>query len=316
MTEITPDPEHRHDFVLPFAIEGRELRGRFTRLDQTLSGVLDHRDYPESVSFLLAEALTLTALLGTMVKDDGIMTLQVNSDGPVSLLFADYATPGRLRGYARFDEDALAEMEIEDFSRLVPQLLHAGSLSVTLDPEGSKERYQGIVDLEGSNLSECLQTYFRQSEQLPTAIRMAVNRQEAENGRQSWHSGAMMLQPLPAIVDPSGTAESRFGSETAEENWRHGVVMMNSVADAELTDTDTPAEQVLFRLFHEDGVRVWETTDMDFQCRCSAEKVANILRQFPSDELETMKTDEGRVEVGCEICGRRYSFTPHELASE
>lgn len=302
------------DFVLPFGVEGREVRGRFVRVEDSLNAIL-RRGYPAPVAFLLAEAVCLTALLGTMLKDEGVMTLQINSDGPVRLLFADFSTPGHLRGYARFEEAELAALDQIEMDRLVPQLLHAGTLSVTLDPAGGKERYQGIVHLEGATLAQCLQTYFRQSEQLPTAIRLAVDMlEDPETGDFAWRGGAIMLQPLPAVVAGGESEGGAFRSEAAEEDWRHVVIMMNSVRDSELLDSALAPEHVLFRLYHEDGVRVFEATELSFHCRCSAERVANVLRQFSKAELEDMAQD-GKIETACEICGRSYVFGPDEVSS-
>lgn len=301
---------NKTDFVLPFAVEGRNARGRMVRTGQVLNDILAAQDYPPPVSALLAEAVSLTALLGTMLKDSGILTFQVNSDGPVRILFVDYTTEGNLRGYARFDEEALAAMGDTPSDRLVPQLLHSGTLSVTIDPEGSSERYQGIVGLEGATLAECLQAYFKQSEQLPTAIKIATQRQM--NGEDRWRGAAIMLQPLPAMVSPGENEDSFFRSEDAEEDWRHSVILLNSARADELLDESLPAETLLFNLYHEDGVRVFDWHSLGFKCRCTEEKLAGVLRQFGRDELEEMATD-GEIQARCDICGKDYSFILDDL---
>jgi len=299
------------DFVLPFAVEGRNARGRMARVDHALNDILSTQDYPLPVAALLAEAVCLTALLGTMLKEDGIMTFQINADGPVRLLFVDYTTAGHLRGYARFDEEALAGMDEAERDRLVPQLLQSGTLSVTIDPAASQERYQGIVALEGATLAQCLQAYFRQSEQLPTVIKVATEMKTNGDGHR-WLGGAIMLQPLPAVVGFSETQESHFRSEDAEEDWRHSVVLLNSATGDELLDSALPAESLLFRLYHEDGVRVFDAHRLTFKCRCSAEKLGNVLRQFSREDIEDM-VEDGQIQARCDICGKIYEFVPEDL---
>lgn len=300
------------DFVLPFAVEGRNARGRMVRVDQALNDILNAQDYPLPVASLLSEAVCLTALLGTMLKENGIMTFQINAEGPVRLLFVDYTTEGHLRGYARFDEETVAAMDQVELDRLVPQLLQSGTLSVTIDPEASKERYQGIVGLEGASLAQCLQAYFKQSEQLPTAIKVATATREEAEGTLHWTGGAIMLQPLPAMVGTSEKEESYFRSDDAEENWRHSVILLNSASSDELLDAGLPAETLLLRLYHEDGVRVFDPHVLAFRCRCSEEKLAGVLRQFSREDLAEMTAD-GQIEARCDICGKMYRFAPEDL---
>jgi molecular chaperone Hsp33 len=307
MAEPVPHTPHT-DVVLPFAVEGRNVRGRMARLDGALNAILSVQDYPLPVASLLAEAVCLTALLGTMLKENGIMTLQVNAEGPVRLLFVDYTTAGHLRGYARFDAAALAGLDEAGLDRLVPQLLQAGTLSVTIDPEASKERYQGIVALEGATLAQCLQAYFRQSEQLPTAIKVATEMGPAGG----WTGGAIMLQPLPAMVGLSESEDSLFRSDEAEEDWRHSVVLLNSATNAELLDESLPPETLLFRLYHEDGVRVFDAYALSFHCRCSEEKLGAVLRQFSRQDLADMTVD-GQIQARCDICGKLSEFVPEDL---
>jgi molecular chaperone Hsp33 len=307
MAKTVPHTPHT-DVVLPFAVEGRNTRGRMARLDHALNDILSVQDYPLPVASLLAEAVCLTALLGTMLKDNGIMTVQINAEGPVRLLFVDYTTAGHLRGYARFDEEALARLDEAGLDRLVPQLLHAGTLAVTIDPQASKERYQGIVALEGATLAQCLQAYFKQSEQLPTAIKVATEMGPAGG----WTGGAIMLQPLPAMVGLSESEDSFFRSDDAEEDWRHSVVLLNSATNAELLDAALPPEALLFRLYHEDGVRVFDAHALSFRCRCSEEKLGAALRQFSREDLADMTVD-GQIQARCDICGQLYEFIPEDL---
>ena len=302
------------DFVLPFAVEGRNARGRMVRTSAVLNEILAAQDYPLPVAALLAEAVCLAALLGTMLKETGILTFQVNSDGPVRILFVDYTTAGHLRGYARFDEDAIEAMGDVELDRLVPQLLHSGTLSVTIDPEASKERYQGIVALEGATLAQCLQAYFKQSEQLPTAIKIATDLRADGKDAPLWRGAAIMLQPLPAVVGLSAREESFFRSDDAEEDWRHSVILLNSAKSSELLDAALPPQTLLFNLYHEDGVRVFDAHGLSFKCRCTEEKLASVLRQFDRAELAEMAT-EGEIQARCDICGQDYYFDLEELMS-
>jgi molecular chaperone Hsp33 len=303
------------DAVLPFSVEGRNVRGRMVRLEETINDILCAQPYPTAIAFLLAEAVCLTALLGTMLKEEGVMTLQVNSDGPVRLLFVDYTTAGHLRGYARFDEAAVARLGDVKLDRLVPQLLHAGTLSVTIDPEKAKERYQGIVGLEGASLSECLQAYFHQSEQLPTAIKLATDMVPGPDGERRWRGAALMLQPLPATVGTGYRDDTLFRSEAAEDDWRHSVVLLNSARSEELLDWTLMADRLLFRLYHEDGVRLFSPLPLTFRCRCTRERLADVLRRFTPEELDDM-AEEGEIRARCDICGKEYSFEPDELTAE
>jgi molecular chaperone Hsp33 len=289
------------DAVLPFQVEGRDVRGRVVRLNRVANEILNTHDYPEGISSLLAHALTLVSLLGDALKFDGKLTLQAKGEGPVTSIVADYRTPGELRGWVGYDEDAYrAAVSVGvDPAREVQQLLGSGYLALTIDQGPDTERYQGIVSLEGGTLAECAQTYFDDSEQIPTAVKLA-----ASKGSEGWRAGGIMIQHLP---HEAGREVADDGD--LEENWRECAVLMASTENSELVASDLPAEQLLFRLFHESGVRVFDQVPLDHFCQCSKEKVENVLRQFSPEELEEMKRD-GKIVVTCQFCSREYRLDP------
>ncbi len=287
------------DLVQSFQVEASGLRGRLVRLGPVVDEIIGRHGYPEPVAALLAEALVLAATLASALKFDGVFTLQTRGNGPVSMLVADYRTPGgHLRGYAQVDLDKLEEALAREDQRLgsVPKLIGAGHLAFTVDQGEHTERYQGIVELTGATLAECAHRYFQQSEQIGAGIRVAAGRVD---GR--WRAGGLMLQRLPSD-NPNLPVD-----EAVEDGWRRAVIMMSSARDEELLSPDLEPNALLFRLFHEDGVRVWDPAPVAFGCRCSAERVQGVLRSFTVDEIRDMSVD-GEISVTCEFCSTRYEF--------
>ena len=287
------------DLVQPFQIESANLRGRLVRLGPALDTILHRHDYPPEVAALLGEALTLCATLASGLKFDGIFTLQTKGDGPVSMLVADYRSSGDLRGYAMYKAAKLAAAATTGAP--VPRLLGAGHLAFTVDQGDDTERYQGIVALEGATLADCAHAYFRQSEQLEAGIRLGVAEVADADGTKHWRGGGLMLQRLPPNA----------GDDVDEQDdaWRRGMVFLGSVKDSELTSRTLPARDLLFRLFHEDGVRVFDAAPLTERCRCSAERIASVLGSFGAEELADMAID-GTITVTCEFCNRVYPFAP------
>lgn len=295
------------DAIQPFQVEGAGVRGRLVRLGPALDSILGAHDYPAPAAGLLAQAVTLAALLASAFKYDGVFTLQAQGDGPIGLMVADVTGQGAVRGYARVDRDRLA-MLAGAGGAPVPRLLGAGNLSFTIDQGPDTERYQGIVALEGARLAECVQSYFRQSEQLETAIIVAetcsAGTSSAEAGAPR-RAAALMVQRLPP--------HDAEASEDAEENWRRVVTLASSVTAAELLDDRIGPADILYRLFHEDGVRVYRSRLLKHACRCSRAKVERTLGSFPKSEIESFAV-EGVVEVTCEFCGTRYRYDAAALA--
>lgn len=299
----------RDDFVRSFQIEGMNVRGRIVHLTDLADRVLAAHGYPESVSRIVGEALALTALLGASLKFDGVLTLQTRSDGPLRMVVADYASPGILRACATFDRDAVAALgptpAFED-------LVGAGSLAITIDPGGDMERYQGIVPLEGAGLADAATTYFEQSEQIPTRIRLSVatlrSRGDPE-GRPRWRAGGIVIQNLAAL---GGRGAPEPGHDV-DEDWNRASILFSTIEPHELVDPQVEAERLLFRLYHEDGVRVFETQDLQFGCRCSADRVSAVLSQYPETDVRELAEEDGLVRATCEFCSTVYSFRPDEL---
>lgn len=286
------------DLVLPFLLEVPALRGRLVRMGPLIDQILSRHDYPEPVAGLLGELLTLAGVLSTLLKYNGIFTLQVKGDGPVSLMVADRSSDGELRGYADFDPEQLeALLTAPDRTPGTAALLGRGHMAFTYDQGVGTERYQGIVELAGESLVEIMQHYFRQSEQLPTALALAAARVGG-----AWRAGGLMLQQVPeALAD--GAAPGR----EQEDHWRRAVLLMATCENAELLDPALTPNDLLYRLFSEERVRVFEPRPLKTGCRCSRARIETVLRSMPRDEVEEMKV-EGEVVVTCQFCNLHYRF--------
>ena len=293
----------RDDLVQPFQIDPFRLRGRLVRLGPLLDEILTRHDYPEPVALMLGEAIALAVALAGALKYDGVFTLQTKGDGPIRLLVADVTTAGAVRGYAQFDPAKLAKATAAGaVGNSVPRLLGAGYLAFTVDQGEHAERYQGIVELQGASLADCTHHYFRQSEQVEAGLKVAVARApEADGAPPGWRGGSLMIQRLP----PAGQAAAQ---EAAEDGWRRAMILMSSCTAQELVDPGLTPDAVLFRLFHEDGVRVYRRHELLARCRCSRERVERVLRMLPADDLAGLTTSEGDVEVTCEFCSTHYRF--------
>lgn len=298
------------DLIQPFQIEGPSLRGRMVRLGPAAHTILSRHDYPQPVGQMLGEALALAATLAAALKYDGVFTLQTKGDGPVSMLVADVTTDGALRGYAEFDADRLDQIMQGPPSAPVPRLLGAGYLAFTVDQGEHTNRYQGIVDLDGATLAECAQHYFRQSEQLQTVLRLAAG----HDAKGHWRATGIMVQRLPGEDHDYDTVWDvrEIDKEKADDDWRRTALLLGSATDDEMLDPNLPATHMLFRLFHEDGVRVFDTRPVADQCRCSRERVATMLRGLDRDAVKDLLEDD-RIVVTCQFCSRDEIFTEAEL---
>lgn len=311
------------DFVLPFQIEGLGIRGRVVRLGQLVDRVLTQHDYPEPVSRMLGEALALTAMIGSALKFKGRFTFQTQSKGPVRLLVADYETPddehpfGRLRGYAQMDDERLAE-SLSAGRTTTADLLGDGFLALTIDQGAEMERYQGIVALDPAGLSESAHEYFASSEQVATTIHLAAgplfSRDADGRASTTWRAGAIMIQHLASDGGLTGHHETDELHETTndEENWNRATILLNTVEDHELLDPNLAPTRLLFRLFHEDGVRAFEASPVSFACHCSRDRTRSVIGSFEAAEIDEMVQD-GVIKVKCEFCSEVYRFEPDEL---
>jgi molecular chaperone Hsp33 len=306
------------DAVLPFATVRSRVGGRIARLGGTVDTILTRHDYPAPVAQALGEALALTALLGNMLKIGSKLILQTKTDGALDMLVINYEAPGGMRGYASHDAAQLAALTSD---RAIAQgaLLGCGHLAMTIDPGGNKPSSQGIVALSGQTLCEAAHAYFRQSEQLPTFIRLAVARHYTAGegsvaGAWGWRAGGLMVQQTPSERDraaPGG--ESVHLVDEDGEDWRRVRLLAATVEDHELLDPTLAPEWLLYRLFHEEGVRVGAPTQLVARCRCSRERVEMLLRSFGAAELDSMREPDGGFTVTCEFCSTKYRFAAREI---
>jgi molecular chaperone Hsp33 len=308
------------DAVIPFEVDALDLRGRLTRMGPALDEILTKHDYPAPVGKLLGEAIVLTTLLGSSLKFEGRFILQTQSDGPVSFLIVDFQAPDRLRAYARYDVKRLTR-GIDSGS-----LLGKGHLAMTIDQGADMSRYQGLVALEGGSLEEAAHEYFMRSEQIPTRVRIAVGEEfrGGEGGKHRWRAGGLLIQFLPKAperarqpdLDPGDAPEGHMPHAVTEDDaWVEGQSLIGTVEDIELIDPDLSGERLLYRLFHERGVRVFNPLPLHAQCSCSREAVSSMLKSFdPKDRADMVK--DGKVVVTCEFCSSLYEFTPEEAGVE
>lgn len=300
------------NLILPFRIESHALLGRLVRIGDVIDAILRRHDYPEPVAQMLGETVALAALLAATMKYDGIFTLQAKGDGPVSLLVADVTSTGEVRGYAGYDAAALEEALSGPALAPVPMLLGAGYLAFTVDQGEHTERYQGIVELIGDTLAACAHHYFRQSEQLDAAIYLAAG-PVGKDGE--WRAGGLMLQHLPP---EGGKAEHDWDldDQTDDEGWRESVALMGTISQEELLRGGLPPHDLLYRLFHEVGVRAYRPKPLVDKCRCSRDRVSSTLASLPRAEIEDCKEDDsGEVVVTCEFCSTDYRYDDRALAA-
>lgn len=309
------------DFVLPFNTVKSGMRGRVVRLGAVADAILGQHDYPLAVSELLGQALALAAMLGTALKFSGDLTIQSQTDGAVSMFVANFSGPGSLRGYAAFDQDRIASTANGDGRVDQAALIGQGLLALTIDPGEDMERYQGVVSLEGGDLAGAAHTYFRQSEQLPTFVRLAVARHhvagtDVQGSGWQWRAGGLIVQHIsPVGGKPHTESEAEAGAATTlfgedDDHWRRVEMLAATVEDHELLDPLLSPERLLYRLFHEEGVRVVPHTPLEPFCRCSRERVATFLKTFADENISDLRDENGNVTVTCEFCGTAYRFEP------
>jgi len=310
------------DVVVPFAVEPLDIRGRAVHLGPMLDKILNRHAYPEDVCFLMSEMIVLTVLLGTSLKFDGNFILQTQSDGPVSLLVVDFSTPDSVRAYARYDKTAVEEAA--KMGKATPiELLGNGVMAMTVDQGADMQRYQGIVALDGISLEEAAHQYFKQSEQIPTKLRISVAQviRPAETGGGSetlWRAGGVLTQFLPeaqsrvVVRDLPGGSDEDEDDRDDDDSWVEATALMDTVGDDELTDPQIGIERLLYRLFHEHGVRVFEGIRVLDKCTCSREKVISMLRSFAQDP-EKPELREEDYSTTCEFCSTLYTIGVGEL---
>lgn len=310
------------DRVVPFQVEALDVRGRSVQLGPMLDQIIRRHNYPEPVTYLLAEAIVLTVLLGSSLKFDGKFILQTQTDGPVNLIVADFSTPGNIRAYARFDASRISELE-HNGTISSETLLGSGILALTIDQGSHTQRYQGVVQLDGTSFEEAARTYFRQSEQIPSEIRLGAAKlvQSGDEGpTEQWRAGGMISQFLPDAPErirqvdlPSGNDEiDALIDNHHDDSWNELVALMDTIEPSELLDPTVGSERLLYRLFHERGVRVFDGASVTDRCTCSRTRISEIINGFSAEEVNAC-IESGRIVVNCEFCSAAYDFDPSEF---
>jgi molecular chaperone Hsp33 len=317
------DDNFSGNIVRPFQLEASSLRGRIVRFNNVLDDILTAHNYPPLVNQMLAETITLCALLSSMLKFDGIFTLQTSGDGPIKMLVADMTSTGDIRGCATFDEDRLKVVtkQLSAFSKKevgegsdnhLAQLLGKGYMAFTVDHGLKADRYQGIVELKGHSLVDAVQHYFNQSEQIDTGIKLAVGQRDGV-----WRSGGIMLQHMPEDGGIEG-AEKGVKTSTSnldEDDWRRAMIFMGSCTEDEMLAPDLNSHVILTRLFHEEGVRVFDPIKLQHNCRCSIDRVENVLLTMSKEDRDDMVVD-GDITMTCEFCSKNYRLDPKTVETK
>lgn len=313
------------DTVLPFQLDLTGIRGRIARLDGALDQILGQHDYPPVIEALVAEAVVLTALIGQSVKLRWKLSLQIRGKGPARLIATDYYGPGaegepaRIRAYASYDPDRL-DPEADPFGQI-----GEGFFAVMLDQGEGMLPYQGFTPIAGGSLSACAETYFAQSEQLPTRFSVAFGQIQHPGGGAHWRAGGIMLQHMPqtgGVQAEGGSGEggllthSDILSGAAGEDWNRASVLLDTVEDLELIDPALQPTDLLVRLFHEEGPRVFDAQTVRFGCTCSEDKVRSTMSIYSQKDIARMTTPEGKVTADCQFCGAHYELDPKTLGFE
>jgi molecular chaperone Hsp33 len=323
--------EGQDNIALPFAVEPLDVRGRVVRLADVLNGILDAHAYPPLVARILGEAVTLSVLLGSMLKNPGRFQLQTKTQGAISLIVVDYEHPAvgqaaKIRAYARFDADQIASLAHAPTA----DVLGTGFLAMTLEENGAQSRYQGVVPLHGQNFEDAAHQYFAQSEQIPMRVRLAVAEtyETTDEGRtlHQFRSGGVMVQFLPTSPERQRQADFAAGDIPQnvsdlihvkpfqeDEAWVEAKALMETIEDHELVDPTVGSERLLYRLFHEQGVTVFPALNVRAQCRCSPERIMQMLAGFPETDRQEMVDEDRKIAITCEFCSRQYVMSCDEV---
>ncbi len=294
------------DIICPFLIDSGLSRGQAVRLQKTLDTIISRHDYPESIGVLISQSALLTALLASIIKFDSVFTLQIQGSGPVSMLAIDMTADGKMRGYSRFDETAVAEAyeKVRNGAASVPVFFKEGTLSFHV--ETGNQSYQGITALNQPSLADCVSEYFKQSEQISTALKIEVA-PPSETGK-GWIGSAVMLQRLPF----DKKIANEIQRETADDLWETASVLLHSATKKEMLDEGLSLEKLLYRLYHANNLHFFIQKAIQFGCRCSREKVIAMLKSFPEQDRQEMAVD-GKIKVDCQFCGKSYTVANGEL---
>jgi molecular chaperone Hsp33 len=317
MTPATHAIPAGDDAIRPFHVDALDIRGRAIQMGPVLDAILSKHNYPAPVARVLGEAIVLAVLLGSSLKSGARFTLQTKTDGPIGMLVVDYRGSGDIRAYASFASEAVAAAATQNAGAL----LGKGVLAMTIDPGPPMSRYQGVVPLDGDGLEAVAHEYFRQSEQIPTRVRLAVAEMHVRADgtlHRSWRAGGLIAQFLPEAPERikardlpggDGPAAADVVEAPDDDAWVEARSLVSTVEDHELIDPDVPVDRLLYRLFHERGVRVFDARPVAAKCSCSRERVEGMLRQFTAEEIAE-SIEDGKITVTCKFCGTRYGFDP------
>jgi molecular chaperone Hsp33 len=311
------------DTVLPFQLDLPDMRGRVARLDGVLDGILKQHNYPEQVEALVAEMALLTALIGQTIKLRWKLSLQVQTKGAVRMIATDYygpteeGEPARIRAYASYDEERITDAD--PFSQL-----GEGYFAIMIDQGSDMAPYQGITPLEGSSISACAEAYFAQSEQIPTRFSLKFGKSIEPGIPEHWRAGGIMLQHMPKASPFAATQDGDGGVLKADdlvdgdaaEHWNRVNLLLDTVEDLEMIGPNLPPTDLLVRLFHEEGPRVFDAQSVRFGCTCSEDRVRQSLSIYSARDIATMTTDEGRVTADCQFCSAHYDLDPKTVGFE
>lgn len=299
------------DNCVAFHIDNGAFRGRLVRMNEVINTILNKHKYPLPISAVLAEAVVLAAMLASNLKYKGLFTLQTQSNGPVSLLVVDVTSEGKIRAYARFDEQRLAHSQqlrkTDGQIEPAPHLMGEGHLAFTVDQGPDTELYQGVVDLQGKTMSELALRYFKQSEQIDTWLQLYLKAPEGDS--QSWQAAGLMLQKLPEI---GGKIQE---GDDLNAQWEEAKVFAESLREDEIFDAELSSAELLHRLFHANNLVISKSIDYSFGCRCSREKLLNTLSGFSPEEIESM-VEKNKITAECSFCSEKYSFDKGEVLKQ
>ncbi len=302
------------DNVVSFHIDSGAFRGKIIRLGKTADIILNKHKYPKPVAGALCESMALGVVLASSLKYDGLFTLQTQTNGPVSSVVVDVNSQGKMRAFARYDEEQLthAQTKRKTLGEIepAPHLFCGGHMAFTVDQGSDMNSYQGIVELEGNTLADCAHKYFRQSEQIETAIRIAIIPPE-DGSEYGWRACAIMLQRMPESGDKLST-----NKEDLDNAWIDAITLLGSMTDKEMLSLKLSPADVIYRLYHSNELTLTDSKRLEFGCRCSRKKVEQTLKSFAREELSDMKKDDGNIGVTCQFCSTEYLFTEEDLYKE
>lgn len=296
-----------NDICLSFNLDDNAFRGRIVRLDNVLQEIFSHWVYPDNVASAVAETTALGVILASLMKFEGLFTLQMQGNGPISVLVTDVTSAGKVRSCAKYDAEAIANAQglrkTEGEIEATPHWLGQGNLIFTIDQGKKMDMYQGIVDLQGKNLSECALRYFKNSEQIDTHLQLFVQKRE-----EKWQAGGILIQKMPR----GGGQEKNLTEEEVAELWNEDKILLDSLKQEEIFSSELSLEDILYRLFHEHNVRVAKASEYSFGCRCNREKLQSTLSAMKEEDVNDM-VEDGKITATCNFCGQVYSFDKSEL---